>query len=119
VALRAGGRIALPPLAQELAVYAVQGELVVDGTPLPEHTMAVLAPQATVVSAAQDARFVVIGGDALESPRFMWWNFVSSRKERVLQASEDWEAQRMGAVPGENEFIPLPPTPFTPPEPRS
>jgi redox-sensitive bicupin YhaK (pirin superfamily) len=119
VALRAGGRIALPPLAQELAIYPVRGEVRVDGTPLPEHAMGVLQAQATVVSATQDARFVVVGGDALDAPRFMWWNFVSSRKERVLQASEDWQAQRMGTVPGEREFIPLPPTPFTPPEPRS
>ena len=49
----------------------------------------------------------------------MWWNFVSSRKERVLEASADWEAQRMGQIAGEHEFIPLPPTRFTPPEPLS
>jgi hypothetical protein len=50
----------------------------------------------------------------------MWWNFVSSRKDRILQASADWEAMRMGTVPGDDkEFIPLPPTRFTPPEPLS
>ena len=119
VELPAGGRIELPSLAQEVALYIVQGDIAVDGAPLAEHAMAVLTPGSSVVSAAGGARFVVIGGDALEVPRFMWWNFVSSRKERVLQASEDWTAQRMGAVPGETEFIPLPPTPFTPPEPRS
>jgi redox-sensitive bicupin YhaK (pirin superfamily) len=119
VALPAGGRLELPSLAQEVALYVVQGELAMDGAPLGTHAMAVLAAGASVVTAAADARFVVIGGDALEAPRFMWWNFVSSRKDRVLQASEDWQAQRMGAVPGESEFIPLPPTPFTPPEPRS
>jgi Pirin C-terminal cupin domain len=61
----------------------------------------------------------VIGGQPLDGPRHMWWNFVSSRKERIIQASADWEAQRMGQVPGEHEFIPLPPTRFTPPEPLS
>jgi hypothetical protein len=40
----------------------------------------------------------------------MWWNFVSSRKDRIIQASEDWQAMRMGRVPGDDEFIPLPPT---------
>ena len=65
-----------------------------------------------------EARFAVIGGTPL-GPRHMWWNFVSSRKERIIQASADWEAQRMGRVPGETEFIALPPTRFTPPEPMS
>jgi hypothetical protein len=62
----------------------------------------------------------VVGGEPLDAPRHMWWNFVSSRKERILEASADWEAMRMGTVPGDDqEFIPLPPTRFTPPEPRS
>jgi hypothetical protein len=65
------------------------------------------------------ARVVLVGGAPLDAPRHMWWNFVSSRKERILQASADWEAMRFPPVPGETEFIPLPPTRFTPPEPRS
>jgi redox-sensitive bicupin YhaK (pirin superfamily) len=82
--------------------------------------MAVLqAGQPCTITAAQDARFVVIGGEPLDAPRHLWWNFVSSRKDRIIQASADWEAQRMGHVPGETEFIPLPPTRFTPPEPLS
>ena len=55
-----------------------------------------------------DARFVVIGGAPLDGRRFMFWNFVSSSKERLLQAAEDWDAQRFDPVPGETEFIPLP-----------
>jgi len=51
---------------------------------------------------------VVIGGAPLDGPRHMWWNFVSSRKERIAQAADDWQAQRMGRVAGETEFIPLP-----------
>ena len=54
------------------------------------------------------ARLMVIGGDALDAPRHMWWNFVSSRKERIVQAAQDWDDQAMGQVPGETEFIPLP-----------
>ena len=82
--------------------------------------MAVLEPDRPVTLAAdQPCRFAVVGGDPLDGPRHMWWNFVSSRKERILQAAEDWEAQRMGRVPGDDELIPLPPTRFTPPEPMS
>jgi redox-sensitive bicupin YhaK (pirin superfamily) len=118
--LPAGGAITLPALAPELALYPVLGELSLDGQPLAAHTMAVLQPgQAITAAASQAARFVVIGGEPLDGPRHMWWNFVSSRKERIIQASADWEAQRMGQVPGEHEFIPLPPTRFTPPEPLS
>jgi redox-sensitive bicupin YhaK (pirin superfamily) len=120
VALAAAGAIELPALAPELALYPVLGQLSVGGEPLAAQAMAVLQPgQSTVVTASGPARFVVIGGDALDGPRHMWWNFVSSRKERIIQASADWEAQRMGQVPGEHEFIPLPATRFTPPEPLS
>jgi redox-sensitive bicupin YhaK (pirin superfamily) len=53
-------------------------------------------------------RLLVVGGDPLDGHRFIRWNFVSSRKERILQAEADWQAQRMGQVPGDAEFIPLP-----------
>ncbi len=100
---------ALPPLAQELAVYAVDGDITVDGELLPAHRLAVLAPGAAVsLLAGQATRLMVIGGDALDGHRFMWWNFVSSRKERIVQASRDWVAQTMGQVPGDTELIPLP-----------
>jgi hypothetical protein len=121
VRLPAGGRMELPALEQQQALYAVEGELQVDGAPWPVRRMAVLAPGAAVTLAAStDARLVLVGGDALDAPRHMWWNFVSSRKDRILQASADWQAMRMGTVPGDDqEFIPLPPTPKTPPEPLS
>ena len=120
VKLPAGASIELPALAPEMAVYAVQGELAVDGDALAESRMAVLqAGPPCTIAAALEARLVVIGGEPLDAPRHLWWNFVSSRKDRIIQASADWEAQRMGHVPGETEFIPLPPTRFTPPEPLS
>ena len=109
VRLPAGASLALPPLADELAVYAVQGLLQIDGEPVAAQTLAVLAPGAsTRISAGLAARFVVIGGDKLDGHRFIWWNFVSSRKARIVQAGDDWAAQRMGQVAGETEFIPLP-----------
>lgn len=114
VTLAAGMPFTLPPLAEQMALYSVDGDLLVDGEPLAAHTMATLAPGAAVqLSAGAPTRLVVIGGDALDAHRFMWWNFVSSRKERIVQAGEDWEAQAMGQVPGETEFIPLPERKFT------
>jgi redox-sensitive bicupin YhaK (pirin superfamily) len=118
--LPAGGQMELPPIAPEQAVYAVEGALLLDGEPLPERQMAVLRQGEPVeLTAPAGARLVVVGGTPLDAPRHMWWNFVSSRKDRILAASADWEAMRMGTVPGDSEFIPLPPTRFTPPEPRS
>jgi redox-sensitive bicupin YhaK (pirin superfamily) len=120
VSLPAGGRIELPALAPEQALYVVESDVEVDGRALPQRSMAVLAAdQPSVVFAPSGARVVVIGGAPLDAPRHMWWNFVSSRKDRILQASADWDAMRMGVVPGDDEFIPLPPTRFTPPEPIS
>ena len=71
--------------------------------------MAPLAPDAPgiVRAGAGSARLVVVGGAPL-GERHMFWNFVSSRRERIDQACDDWVAQRMGRVPGETEFIPLP-----------
>jgi redox-sensitive bicupin YhaK (pirin superfamily) len=120
VKLDAGGSIELPPLVEEMAIYPVQGDVVIDAATLPARTMALLRRgESTEVHAQGAARFVVVGGDPLDAPRHMWWNFVSSRKERIVAASDDWKAMRMGRVPGDDEFIPLPPVAFTPPEPRS
>ena len=120
VRLPAGGRMQLPALERELAIYPVDGDVRVDDAVLPQRQMAVLgAGEPVSLVAVGDVRLVVVGGDPLDAPRHMWWNFVSSRKERILAASEDWQAMRMGRVPNDDEFIPLPPTPATPPEPRS
>jgi redox-sensitive bicupin YhaK (pirin superfamily) len=114
VTLAAGTPFTLPPLAEQMALYPVDGDLLVGGEPLAAHTLATLSPGAAVqLSASVPTRLVVIGGDALDAHRFMWWNFVSSRKERIVQAGEDWAAQAMGQVPGETEFIPLPERKFT------
>lgn len=110
IALAAGGSLELPPLEQELAVYCVDAELEIDGAAVAPHTLVLLAPGVTTsLRSSAAARLVVLGGDALDGHRFISWNFVSSRKERILQAQDDWEAQRMGQVPGDAEFIPLPP----------
>ena len=60
------------------------------------------------VRALRRARLMLLGGAALEGPRYIWWNFVSSRRERIEQAKEDWKMGRFAPVPNETEFIPLP-----------
>ena len=120
VMLPVGGTLELPALAAEMAIYAVLGGLSVDGRTLGEGAMGVLAPGLSVrLAASQACRFAVIGGDPPDGQRHMWWNFVSSSKQRIIEASQDWEAQRMGSVPGDNERIELPPTRFAPAEPMS
>ncbi|MDP3797118.1 MAG: pirin family protein [Polaromonas sp.] len=114
IQLAENAALQLPALAEELAIYPVEGDVTVDGEPVAAGTMATLAAGATVtISSSAPARLVVIGGEPLDAPRFIWWNFVSSRKERIVQASDDWEAQAMGRVGGETEFIPLPERKFT------
>ena len=109
LALAAGAALAIPDLAPERAVYGVDADLVLGGTPVPAGTLAVIPPGAMpTLQAPTAARAVLIGGAPL-GHRFISWNFVSSRKERIREAEDDWEAQRFPAVPGETEFIPLPP----------
>jgi len=113
ISLSAGASFVLPALAEELAVYAVEGTVHIDGTPVEAHLMAALpAGKGATLRATDAVRVMVVGGAPLDGPRFITWNFVSSRRERILQAGDDWAAQRMGHVPGETEFIPLPGHPF-------
>ncbi len=107
-----GAQLALPPeWADERALYAVDGACTIDGQTVAPHTMAVLpAGEELQLSAEENTRCVLIGGAPL-GPRFLWWNFVSSRKERLLQAADEWAAQPNESFPqveGESEFIPLP-----------
>jgi len=112
VHLGAGAAIELDRLPVEAALYAPIGAIEVDGEAVAANTMAMLEPGAAVrVSSSEGARFVVIGGAPLDGKRFIFWNFVSSSRERIEQAAHDWEADRFVAVPGETERIPLPPLP--------
>lgn len=118
VQLLTGAHFELPALAPELAIYAVNGAVSVDGVSMPAHTMAFLPDGGgAVLTAESPVQLVIVGGKPLDGPRHISWNFVSSRKERILQAGADWAAQRMGQVPGETEFIPLPGHPFDVQEP--
>ena len=106
--LRPGETLALPD-ADERAVYVAEGSLKARGTEIPEHSMAVLSSSTgVVIEATAESRIAIIGGEHL-GQRFIEWNFVSSRKERIEQAKGDWQAGRFPKVPGdEDEFIPLP-----------
>ncbi|GAB4149952.1 MAG: pirin family protein [Cyanobacteria bacterium J069] len=98
----------LPALYSEQAVYAVTPGISLNQEPLAAHTIAVLkAGEAVAIAATQPARCIVIGGEPV-GPRQKWWNFVSSRPERIEQAKQDWKAGQFPPVPAETEFIPLP-----------
>jgi redox-sensitive bicupin YhaK (pirin superfamily) len=101
--------IDLEPRDIERAVYSVDKDILIDDVPVEHGNLAVLTPGlAARISAPEGARYVVIGGKPLDGRRHIWWNFVSSRKERIEQAKADWAAQSMGMIPGETERIPLP-----------
>jgi redox-sensitive bicupin YhaK (pirin superfamily) len=108
--LRAGSRISLPPEYQERAVYVSSGEVEVEGERVESGTMAVLAPgKAATISALGDAMVMALGGEPV-GPRYIDWNFVSSSKDRIDQARDDWQAGRMKLPDLDNgEFTPLPP----------
>lgn len=108
--LTAGARVALPAEYPERAVYVVRGEVEIDGQRIAPGSMAVLAGGKSVTIAARsDAAVMALGGEPI-GPRYIDWNFVSSSKERIAQAREDWSAGRMKLPDLDNgEFIPLPP----------
>ncbi len=107
IVLHPGASLTLPP-ADERALYGVDGAFTLDGAECLPRQMVVLGPrEAPRLGAATPARVVLISGQPL-GRRFMAWNFVSSRRERIAQAQDDWRAQRFAPVPGETEFIPLP-----------
>jgi redox-sensitive bicupin YhaK (pirin superfamily) len=101
--------LVVPAAAKERALYSVDHEFTVSGTEVPPFTLTVLPEHSEpTVVAPRGARIMLVGGAPL-GHRHMVWNFVSSRRERIVQAQNDWEARRFAAVPGETEFIPLPP----------
>ncbi|HZH44400.1 MAG TPA: pirin family protein [Lysobacter sp.] len=93
----------------ERALYVLAGEAELDGAALPAQHLVLLDPGTRPRLRARTAlRAMLLGGEPLDAPRHMWWNFVSSSRERIEQAKADWAAGRFPAVPEESEFIPLP-----------
>ncbi len=108
--LTAGTILPLDPEHEERAVYVLSGEIEIGGDRHGPEQLLVLKPGDRIaVKAMTDAHIVVVGGAAMDGPRHIWWNFVSSRKERIEAAKADWKAGRFDTVPGDtSEFIPLP-----------
>ena len=109
VQIVAGASLPFDADTEERAIYVVSGEIEIAGDRFAEGRLLVFKPGDRItVKAARDARIVLVGGATADGPRHIWWNFVSSRKERIEQAKADWKAGRFAPVPGETEFIPLP-----------
>ena len=107
--LGAGAVLTLPPEHEERGVYLVQGDVLVDGGPLPERSLAFVSSDKKIqIQAKTQSRLMLLGGDRMAERRFIWWNFVASSRERIEAAKQRWREQRFPAVPGETEFIPLP-----------
>lgn len=108
VNLEPGQSVALPN-AEELAVYVVEGSVAINREFVDAGVLAILQSGSSgKVSARTQAKIMFAGGDALEGERIIWWNFVSSSRERLERAKEDWRMQRFDTVPGETDFVPLP-----------
>ena len=115
IELDAGGSIPVDAEADERGVMLVAGEAVLDGDPLELYTLYVLKPgHAASLSSGSGGRLMLLGGEAFSTRRHVFWNFVSSSRDRINQAKEDWKAMRFPLVPGDDqEFIPLPEKPIT------
>ncbi|RUT84646.1 MULTISPECIES: pirin family protein [unclassified Mesorhizobium] len=108
--LAPGASVKIPAHAEERAIYTLEGEVSISGDVFPAERLLVFRPgDEIVVSSQTGAHFMLFGGASLGSKRYIWWNFVSSSKERIEQAKEEWKTGRFDIVPGdEEEFIPLP-----------
>lgn len=108
IKLEPGASINLPD-AEELGVYVVSGKIELGGQAVTDGVLAVLKNGVSAsVSTSGGAHLMICGGDALEGERIVWWNFVSSSRERLEQAKRDWKEGGFDDVPGEPDFIPLP-----------
>jgi Pirin-related protein len=111
VTLQDGARYRLNTEHIERAVYVISGALAVEGQSgqFDAGELVIFKPDAEIVLQAKGpTRIMLVGGEPLDGPRHIYWNFVSSSRERIEQAKEDWRHGRFESVPGESEFIPLP-----------
>jgi redox-sensitive bicupin YhaK (pirin superfamily) len=104
-----GSELALEDLHAERALYVLEGSAELDGAALPEKHLVVLDPGTRPrLRALTPVKAMLLGGEPLDGPRHLWWNFVSSSKDRIDQAKQDWLAGNFGRIAGDDEFIPLP-----------
>ena len=111
-ALAADARLELRAEYPERAIYIAEGHIEVAQNTFEAGRLLVFPPgDIVVISATVPARLLLLGGEPLDGPRHLWWNFVSSSAQRIEQAKADWREGRFPTVPGETEFIPLPEEP--------
>jgi redox-sensitive bicupin YhaK (pirin superfamily) len=110
VAMTTGSKLPIPAEHDERAVYVAEGTIEIGGDSYDSGQLLVLeAGQPVTVTARSQVRLQVLGGEPMDGPRYIWWNFVSSSKDRIEAAKADWTAGKFDIVPGdEEEFIPLP-----------
>lgn len=115
IALEPGGSIPIDSSAEERAVYCALGEASLEGMPLEPQRLYILKPGiAATLRSTSGGRVMLCGGDAFTTPRHVWWNFVSSRRERIEEAKRAWKAREFPAVPGDDlERIEIPEIPKT------
>lgn len=115
IVLGAGGAVPIDPAADERAVYLASGQAALDGVELAPQRLYVLRPGVSAKLQSRDGgRVMLAGGEAFATPRHVWWNFVSSRPDRIAQAKQDWRAGRFPLIPGDaEEYIPVPDAPKT------
>jgi redox-sensitive bicupin YhaK (pirin superfamily) len=115
VAMTAGSSLPISAEADERAILVAGGTASLDGETLVTHSLYVLSPgQPMTLRAETAARVMLLGGEAFGTPRHVWWNFVSSSRERINQAKVDWRAGAFATVPGDDkEWIPIPDVPKT------
>jgi redox-sensitive bicupin YhaK (pirin superfamily) len=115
ILLEAGASVPLDSEADERAIMLTEGEANIDGERLAPFSLYVLAPgHVPTLRAASASRLMLMGGEAFATPRHVYWNFVSSSRDRIAQAKEDWIERKFPLVPGDaEEFIPFPAVPKT------
>jgi len=115
IMLGAGSSVPIDADADERAVLVTEGVAELDGQKLDLYTLYILAPgEAMTLKSQTPSRVMLLGGEAFATPRHVWWNFVSSSRDRINQAKEDWQERRFPIVPGdEKEYIPIPEVPKT------
>ena len=108
--LSPGSILPLDPDYDERAIYIVSGKVDIAGDEFGAGQLLVFKPGDRIsILAIDQARVMIVGGEPMDGPRNIWWNFVSSSKERIEQAKHEWKTGRFDTVPGdESEFIPLP-----------
>lgn len=113
ITMAPGARLDIPATVPDRALYLVEGEITIDGQTFAAGHLVVLKPGAVItvvtrIGAATPLRAILMGGEPLDGPRHIWWNFVSSSKERIEAAKADWAAGRFAPVPGDDDALPLP-----------